>query len=95
MQTGRDECIRIALFDKDESIIISPAYTVLQTKDDTVLSEYIMMWFSRKEINRLGWFMSDASIRTNLDMDCFYEIEIPVPYLIVQKSIDQRKNHHI
>lgn len=87
MQTGRDECIRIALFDKDESIIISPAYTVLQTKDDTVFSEYIMMWFSRKEIDRLGWFMSDASIRTNLDMDRFYEIEIPVPDLSVQKSI--------
>ena len=30
MQTGRDECIRIALFDKDEPIIISPAYTVFE-----------------------------------------------------------------
>lgn len=33
------------------------------------------------------WFMSDGSIRTNLDMDCFYEIEIPVPDINVQKSI--------
>ena len=33
MQTGRDECIRIALFDKEEPIIISPAYTVLENKD--------------------------------------------------------------
>lgn len=45
MQTGRDECIRIALFDKDEPIIISPAYTVFEIKDGTVLPEYIMMWF--------------------------------------------------
>ena len=87
MQTGRDECIRIALYDKEEPIIISPAYTVLQTKDNSILSEYVMMWFSRKEVDRLGWFMSDASIRTNLDMDRFYEIEIPVPDLKVQKSI--------
>ena len=31
--------------------------------------------------------MSDASIRTNLDMDRFYEIEIPVPDINVQKVI--------
>lgn len=87
MQTGRDECIRIALYNKEDPIIISPAYTVLEIKDDTVLSEYVMMWFSRKEVDRLGWFMSDGSIRTNLDMDRFYEIEIPVPDLNVQKAI--------
>lgn len=87
MQTGRDECIRIALLEKEEPIIISPAYTVLEIKDDTVLAEYVMMWFSRKEVDRLGWFMSDASIRTNLDMDRFWEIEIPIPELKVQKVI--------
>ena len=87
MQTGRDRCIRIALFDKDEPIIISPAYTVLEIMDNTVLAEYVMMWFSRKEVDRLGWFMSDASIRTNLDMERFYEIEIPVPDISVQEAI--------
>lgn len=87
MQTGRDKCIRIALYDKEKPIIISPAYTVLKTKDNSILSEYVMMWFSRKEIDRLGWFMSDASIRTNLDMDRFYEIEIPIPDIKIQKSI--------
>ena len=92
MQTGRDKCIRIALFDKDEPVIISPAYTVLEIKDNSVLVEYVMMWFWRKEIDRLGWFMSDGSIRTNLDMDRFYEIEIPVPDLNVQKSIVQIYN---
>lgn len=87
MQTGRDECIRIALFDKDEPIIISPAYAVLEIIDANVLAEYVMMWFLRKEVDRFGWFMSDGSIRTNLDMDRFYEIEIPVPDINVQKSI--------
>ena len=46
-----------------------------------------MMWFLRKQVDRLGWFMSDASIRTNLDMDRFYEIEIPIPDYKIQKSI--------
>lgn len=87
MQTGRDECIRIALYNQDEPIIISPAYSVLELNIDSILAEYVMMWFSRKEVDRLGWFMSDASIRTNLDMDRFYEIAIPVPELSVQRAI--------
>ena len=87
MQTGRDECIRIALYTGDRPIIISPAYTVMVSTDDTVLPKYVMIWFSRKEIDRLGWFMSDASIRTNLDLERFFEIEILVPSLEIQKSI--------
>ena len=87
MQTGRDKCIRVAFFDKDKPIIISPAYSVLEMKRNDILPEYVMMWFSRKEVDRLGWFMSEASNRTNLDMDRFYEIEIPVPELAIQKSI--------
>lgn len=87
MQTGRDECIRIALFTGEEPIIISPAYTVLQINDDSILSEYLMMWFSRAESDRLGWFMSDGSIRANLDLDRFYETEIPVPEVSVQKAL--------
>ena len=87
MQTGRDECIRIALQTQDEKVIVSPAYSVLRVKDPCVLAEYVMMWFSRKESDRLGWFMSDASVRANLDLDRFYEIEIPVPTLDAQQSL--------
>lgn len=87
MQTGRDECIRIALQGDDDPIIVSPAYSVLQVKDSAVLAEYIMMWFSRKESDRLGWFMSDASIRSNLDLNRFYEIRIPVPDIESQQYI--------
>lgn len=95
MQTGRDECIRLALYGGDEPIIISPAYTVFDNKSDEVLPEYIMMWFSRKESDRRGWFMSDGSIRTNLDLDRLYEIEIPVPDLSTQKSVVNIYNAYI
>lgn len=87
MQTGRDKCVRIALYREEEPIVISPAYTVFETKDTTVSLEYIMIWFSRMETDRRGWFMSDSSIRTNLDLDRFYEIEIPVPDEKMQKAI--------
>ena len=46
-----------------------------------------MMWFTRKEVDRRGGFMSDASIRTNLDLDRFYEIKIPVPEIEIQQDI--------
>ena len=87
MQTGRDECIRIAFYSGEEPIIISPAYSVFDLKDESVLKEYIMMWFSRAESDRRGWFMSDASIRTNLDLERFYEIKIPVPDTKLQAAL--------
>ena len=87
MQTGRDECIRIALYDKDEPILISPAYSVLQVKEASAVAEYIMLWFSRPETDRYGWFASDASVRANLDLDRFYEIQIPLPSIEKQHSV--------
>lgn len=87
MQTGRDQCIRIALLDKNTPVIVSPAYSVLQVESDDIIPEFIQMWFSRSEMDRLGWFMSDSSIRSNLDLPRFYEIEIPVPSKVEQKSL--------
>lgn len=87
MQTGRDECIRLALLTDKKSVIVSPAYTVFKTKSDEILPEYIQMWFSRSETDRLGWFLSDSSIRTNLDLESFYNIKIPVPALTQQEAI--------
>lgn len=87
MQTGRDRCIRMALYKEDKPIIISPAYTVFQVIDESVLPEYIMIWFSRGESDRRGWFLSDSSIRSNLDLDRFYGIELPMPTVEMQNSI--------
>ena len=87
MQTGRDRCIRIALQTTDKPKIVSPAYTVFEVKKDRILPEFIMMWFSRAESDRRGWFMSDSSVRSNLDLDRFYETEIPVPPVDEQRAI--------
>lgn len=92
MQTGRDKCIRIALHRDEKPIIVSPAYFVLRVKNPQVLAEYIMLWFSRNESDRLGWFMSDASVRANLDPYRFYEINIPVPGLPEQQTVVQLYN---
>lgn len=89
MQTGRDKSIRIALQRKETPIIVSPAYSILRVKNDNVLPEYIMMWFSRHESDRYGWFLSDGSVRANLDLPVFFNINIPLPDINTQKSLVQ------
>ena len=87
MQTGRDECIRIALYSGDEPIIVSPAYFTFEvTATDKILPEYFFMVFRSKEKDRLGWFLSDSSIRANLEWKTFCDIEINLPPLSVQKK---------
>ena len=46
-----------------------------------------MLWFSRKQIDRYGWFASDASIRSNLDLERFFDMDIPIPNISVQREI--------
>lgn len=79
MQTGRDVCIRIALYDNDEPALISPAYTTFTVREDKdMLSEFFFMYFMRAEMDRYGWFISDSSVRSNLDWVRFVEIQIPL-----------------
>lgn len=88
MQTGRDVCIRIALCDKIEPIIISPAYTTFRIKESyEIIPQYLFLQFKRFEMDRYGWFLSDGSIRSNLEWDRFCEIKIPLPPIEVQQSI--------
>ena len=88
MQTGRDVCIRIALYDEDTPIIISPAYTTFKIKDKTqILPQYLFLQFNRFEMDRYGWFLSDGSIRSNLDWDIFLEIKIPLPSIEIQQEL--------
>lgn len=87
MQVGRDETIRLALYTDDEPSIISPAYLVIESKDeDELIPEYMMMWFQRPESDRYGWFISDSSVRASLEWERFCEIEIPIPDITQQRK---------
>lgn len=88
MQTGRDVCIRIAYYDMDSPALISPAYsTFIIEEQKGILSEYFMLLFKHSEMDRLGWFYSDSSVRSNLDWSRFADIQIPLPPLSVQQAI--------
>lgn len=88
MQTGRDICIRIGLYDKDQPALISPAYTTFFiNKENDVLPEYFFMYFNRDESDRYGWFISDSSVRANLDWPRFLDILIPLPSVVEQQKV--------
>lgn len=85
MQTGRDGCIRISMYDREDPILVSPAYSTFEV-NDLVLPSWFFMYFLSKEKDRLGAFYSDGSIRTNLDWDRFCDIEIDLPDLATQQK---------
>lgn len=88
MQTGRDECIRISMYDGEEPIIVSPAYMTFEiNREDLVFPEYFFMLFLSKEKDRYGAFCSDGSIRSNLDWERFCDFDITLP------SIEQQRKY--
>lgn len=86
MHVGRDVAIPVAM-NTGESIIVSPAYTVFEVSDKEVSPEFVLMWLSRSETERLAWFMSDTNVRSGMEKTRFYEIEIPKPPLAEQNSL--------
>lgn len=87
MQTGRDKCIRIGMYNNDMPILVSPAYTTFEVSAiDIVIPLYFFMKFLSKEKDRYGAFCSDGSIRSNLDWDVFCDMEIDLPPLAIQQK---------
>ncbi|WP_311564676.1 restriction endonuclease subunit S [Peptoniphilus duerdenii] len=87
MQTGRDECIRISMYTKQNPILVSPAYTTFEVvATDVVLPMYFFLCFLSHEKDRFGAFLSDGSIRSNLDWSVFCDIELNIPPLEIQKK---------
>ncbi len=88
MHVGRDEKIPVALQRDDEPIIVSPAYVVFEVVDTNVLlTEYLMMWFSRSEFDRNAWFYTDGDVRGGMDRDALFDMRIPVPAIEKQREI--------
>lgn len=87
MHVGRDVAVPIALHTNEDPIIVSPAYVVFQTNTESVLPQYVLMWFSRTETDRKAWFMCDNNIRGGMEKKRFFEMEIPVPSIPEQSAL--------
>jgi type I restriction enzyme S subunit len=87
MHVMRDKKVPLALYQTDKPCVVSPAYPVFQRRSDAVIAEYILLWLNRPESDRYAWFISDSSIRGGLEMNRFYEIQIPLPSLSQQRAV--------
>ena len=93
MHVGRDIAICIALYDKINPIIVSPAYTTFKVKDESILlPEFLFLQLSRAEFGRYDWFFCDASIRGGLDWRRFCDMEIILPSSEIQREIVETYN---
>ena len=82
------EKITVALYDGEESAIISQAYTIFEIVDqDVLLPEYLMMWFRRPEFDRYARFHSHGSAREVFDWEELCNVMLPVPYIARQREI--------
>ncbi|WP_226929893.1 restriction endonuclease subunit S [Hymenobacter siberiensis] len=80
MHVGRDARLPVALYDEVRLSIVSPAYMTFEVIDEAeLLPEYLMLQFSRTELDRLSWYYCDSSVRGGLEWDRLCDIEIPVP----------------
>jgi len=86
MQTGRDNCIRIGIYLEKKPVLVSPAYTTFEITSNKILPLYFFMVFNSKEKDRYGAFLSDSSVRSNLDWDRFCDIELEVPSIEIQRK---------
>jgi len=87
MHVMRDKKIPFGLYHEDKPCIISPAYFVFIVKSKDVFAEYLMLWINREESDRYAWFISDSSIRGGLELQRFFEIEIPLPSISQQEAV--------
>lgn len=90
MHIGRDERIPIAYNDSNENLVVTSAYSVFRVKESqkqVILDEFLYVFFSSSEVDRLCWFYTDSSIRGNLKESRFMDILIQVPPIEKQREI--------
>lgn len=73
---------------KGDDAIISPMYISFKCiNENTLLPDYLMMWFLRSEFIRYGDFAACNSIRDTFDFSMLCDYEIPIPSITIQKCI--------
>lgn len=88
MSVIRVHKVPIAINNTDEPIIVSPAYHTFEVIDkNTLMPEYLMMWFCRPEFDRYADFKSDSAIRGGYGWDELCDTIIDVPTLARQHEI--------
>ena len=74
-------------YNNKEKCLVSPLYTTFKINNEMLLPEYLCLWFNRNEYDRYARFHSWGSARELYSFETLSQTQIPVPNLIIQKSI--------
>jgi type I restriction enzyme, S subunit len=93
MSTIRVRKLPVVMQEKDEQIIVSPAYTTFEVIDSNKLHpEYLMMWFRRSEFDRYAYFCCDSAVRGGFNWDELCDVQLSVPSIEKQRAIVKEYN---
>lgn len=88
MQVSRDQRIPLAMYPYDDPAIMSPAYVMFEVNNpNTILPEYMELWFMRAEFDREASFYAVGGVRGSLDWEDFCNMKLPVPPISEQRKI--------
>jgi len=78
--------ISLAYNDSSSTFICSSSYIVFRCRN-SLLPQYLRMYFERSEFNRYARFNSWGSARETFDYSEMEDVRIPIPSVEIQKSI--------
>lgn len=73
--------------DSNEDYLVSATYIVFGCREDKLLPEYLMLFFSRSEFDRYARFNSWGSARETFNWSDMQDVEIPIPEIETQRAI--------
>ena len=78
----------IAYNNTGENVLVSAIYPVFEVKDrNSLLPEYLMLFFTRNEFDRYVRFHSWGSARETFNYDDLEQVQIPIPDINIQQDI--------
>ena len=83
----RGEKVSLGFNNTDEEFLVSSIYVVFGTRQEYLLPEYLMMFFTRSEFDRYARFNSWGSARETFDWNEMCNIQIPIPDIKIQQAI--------
>lgn len=83
----RADKLSLAINESQETYLVSPIATVMQTDEKKLLPNYLNLFFCRKEFDRYARFHSWGSARENFSFEDMQNVRIPIPPLPIQQSI--------
>ena len=91
----RGDKVSLGFNNTDETYLVSSISIVFGTKQEKLLSDYLMLYLSRSEFDRYARFNSWGSARETFSFEDMCDVEIPIPDIKIQKSIADIYNVYI